>query len=143
MLIREVMTPQVTTVRPDSSLVEIAKIMREEDIGSVPVTDDQQLLGMVTDRDIVVRALVEGHDGLDRTAADVMSPDVHCCTVEDDIDEVLRDMGDQQLRRLPVVDDGRRLVGIVALADLSREASPQDTGQSLKEISQPAGHRAA
>lgn len=140
MQIREVMTPQVTTVRPDSPLVEIARIMRQEDIGSVPVTDNQQLLGMVTDRDIVVRALVEGHDGLDRTAADVMSPDVHCCTVEDDVDEVLRDMGDQQVRRLPVVDGGQRLVGIVSLGDLSREARPQETGQSLKDISQPAGH---
>jgi CBS domain-containing protein len=70
MQIREVMTPQVTTVRPNSPLVEIARIMRDEDIGAVPVTDNEQLLGMVTDRDIVVRALVEGHDGLDRTAAD-------------------------------------------------------------------------
>lgn len=140
MQIREVMTPQVTTVRPDSPLVEIAKIMREEDIGSVPVTDNEQLLGMVTDRDIVVRALVEGHDGLDRTAADVMSADVHCCTSADDVDDVLREMGDQQVRRLPVVDDGQRLVGIVSLGDLSREARPKDAGKSLKDISQPTGH---
>lgn len=140
MQIREIMTPQVTTVRPDSPLVEIAKIMREEDIGSVPVTDNHQLLGMVTDRDIVVRALVEGHDGLERTAADVMSPDVHCCTTEDDVEDVLRDMGDQQVRRLPVVDDGQRLVGIVSLGDLSREAKPKEAGQSLKDISRPTGH---
>lgn len=140
MQIREVMTPDVTTVRPDSPLVEVAKIMREEDIGAVPVTDNEQLLGMVTDRDIVVRALVEGHDGLDRTAADVMSPDVHCCTVEDDVEDVLRDMGDQQLRRLPVVDDDQRLVGIVSLGDLSREAKPKAAGKSLKDISQPTGH---
>ncbi len=140
MLVREVMTPQVTTVRPDSSLVDIARIMREEDIGSVPVTDKDRLLGIVTDRDIVVRALCEGHDGLDRTAADVMSPDVHCCSSGDDVDDVLRDMGSQQVRRLPVVDDGRRLVGIVSLGDLSREAKPRDAGKSLKDISQPTGH---
>lgn len=140
MQIREVMTPEVTTVRPDSTLIEVAKIMREEDIGSVPVTDNERLLGMVTDRDIVVRAIVEGHDGLDRTAADVMSPDVHCCAAEDDVEDVLRDMGDQQVRRLPVVDDGQRLVGIVSLGDLSREAKPKQAGKSLKDISQPTGH---
>lgn len=140
MQVREVMTPDVTTVRPDSSLIEIAKIMREEDIGSVPVTDNEQLLGMVTDRDIVIRGLVEGHDGLDRTAADVMSPDVRCCATDDDVEEVLRDMGDQQLRRMPVIDDDKRLVGIVSLGDLSREAKPKQAGQSLKDISQPTGH---
>jgi CBS domain-containing protein len=140
MQVREVMTPEVTTVRPDSTLTEIARIMREQDIGSVPVTDNEQLLGMVTDRDIVVRGVVEGHDGLDRTAADVMSPDVRCCTTNDDVEEVLRDMGNRQVRRLPVVDDDRRLVGIVSLGDLSREAKPQETGKSLKDISQPTGH---
>ena len=111
--------------------------MREEDIGSVPVTDNEQLLGMVTDRDIVMRALVEGHDGLDRTAADVMSPDVRCCTTEDDVEDVLRDMGDQQVRRLPVVDDASAWSGIVSLGDLSREAKPKEAGKSLKDISQP------
>jgi CBS domain-containing protein len=140
MQVREVMTPEVTTVRPDSTLTEIARIMREQDIGSVPVTENEQLLGMVTDRDIVVRGVVEGHDGLDRTAADVMSPDVRCCTTNDDVEEVLRDMGNRQVRRLPVVDDDRRLVGIVSLGDLSREAKPQETGKSLKDISQPTGH---
>lgn len=140
MQVREVMTTQVTTVRPDSPLTEIARIMREEDIGAVPVTDNEQLLGMVTDRDIVVRAIVEGHDGLDRTAADVMTYEVHCCGSDDDVDEVLRDMGDQQVRRLPVVDDAKRLVGIVSLGDLSREAKPKEAGKSLRDISQPTGH---
>lgn len=140
MQVREVMTPQVTTVRPDSPLVEIARIMREEDIGAVPVTENEQLLGMVTDRDIVIRGLVAGHDVLDRKAADVMSPDVRCCTADDDVDEVLRDMGDQQVRRLPVVDGSQRLVGIVSLGDLSREANPQAAGKSLKDISQPTAN---
>jgi len=138
MQVREVMTPQVTTVSPESPLVEIARIMREEDIGAVPVTRNRQLLGMVTDRDIVVRAVCEGHDGLDRTAADVMTPDVRCCGSSDDIDDVLREMGDSQIRRLLVVDGERRLVGIVSLGDLSREAKPKDAGKSLKDISQPA-----
>jgi CBS domain-containing protein len=140
MQVREVMTPQVTTVAPNAPLVEIARIMRDEDIGSVPVAENEQLLGMVTDRDIVVRAVSEGHDGLERTAADVMSPDVHCCTLEDDVDDVLRNMGDQQLRRMPVVDGDKHLVGIVSLGDLSREAKPKQAGRSLKDISQPTGH---
>jgi CBS domain-containing protein len=137
MQVREVMTPAVTTVPPNAPVVDVARIMRDEDIGSVPVAENERLLGMVTDRDIVVRAVSKGQDGIGCTASDVMTPDVRCCMADDDVDDVLRDMADQQVRRLPVVDSQKRLVGIVSLGDLSREAKPKDAGKSLKGISQP------
>ena len=138
--IREVMTREVTTVSPDARLSEVARIMRDEDIGSVPVAQGNELLGMITDRDIVIRAVADG-DGLDqRTAADVMTSGVQCCREDQNVGDVLKDMGDQQIRRLPVVDDEKRLVGIVSIGDLSREAKPKQVGKSLEDISQPTGH---
>jgi CBS domain-containing protein len=138
--IREVMTREVTTVGPDARLIDVARIMRDEDIGSVPVAQGNELLGMITDRDIVIRALAEG-DGIDqRTAGDVMTAGVQCCREDQNVGDVLKDMGDQQIRRLPVVDEEKRLVGIVSIGDLSREAKPKQVGKSLEDISQPTGH---
>ena len=140
--VRDVMTAQVTTVPPEAPLQHVARIMRDEDIGSIPVAQGDQLLGMITDRDIVIRAVAEGDQGLTRrTAGDVMTPDVQCCFVDQNVGDVLKEMGDQQIRRLPVVDKDRRLVGIVSLGDLSREAKPKQAGQALENISQPGvGH---
>jgi CBS domain-containing protein len=140
MQVREVMTPSVTTVPPSASIADIARIMRDEDIGSVPVAENERLVGMVTDRDLVVRGISKGNDAIRCTANDVMTPDVRCCMADDNVDDVLRDMGDKQVRRLPVVDSQQRLVGIVSLGDLSREAKPKDAGKSLKDISQPNHH---
>jgi CBS domain-containing protein len=138
--VRDVMTPEVTTVPPEARLQDVARIMRDEDIGAVPVVQGEQLLGMITDRDIVVRAIADG-DGLqDRKAGDVMTPDVQCCLEDQNIGDVLKEMGDQQVRRLPVVNKDRRLVGIVSIGDLSREAKPKQVGKSLEDISQPTGH---
>ena len=139
MQIREVMTEQVRTVRPDTALPEVARIMRDEDIGAVPVADNDRLVGMVTDRDIVVRAVAEGE--VDRqTAGEVMSPKIACCREDDSVDEVLRNMGEQQVRRLPVVDGDMHVVGIVSLGDLSRTAQPSEAGESLADISSPSSH---
>jgi CBS domain-containing protein len=137
MQIRDVMTENVRTVRPDTTLLDVARIMRDEDIGSVPVAENDRLIGMITDRDIVVRA-VAGGDGVERqTAGDVMSPKIVCCREDEDVDDVLRNMGEQQLRRLAVVNDDMRVVGIVSLGDLSRTARPAEAGESLAEISSP------
>jgi CBS domain-containing protein len=139
--IRDVMTREVTTVSPDARLTDVARIMRDEDIGSVPVAQGNELLGMVTDRDIVIRALADG-DGIDRrTAGEVMTSGVQCCREDQNVGDVLKDMGDQQIRRLPVVDADRKLVGIVSIGDLSREAKAKQVGTALGDISQPtAGH---
>ena len=138
--IREVMTTDVTTVSPDARLTDVARIMRDEDIGSVPVTLGEELLGMITDRDIVVRAVADGDGVEQRTAGDVMTPGVQCCREDQNVGDVLKDMGDQQIRRLPVVDAEQRLIGIVSIGDLSREAKPQQVGKSLEDISKPTGH---
>lgn len=136
--VREVMTARVTTVRPETTLRQAARIMRDEDIGSIPVVQGEQLLGMVTDRDIVIRALADGDDRiLQLTVGDVMTPDVQCCFDDQNVGDVLKEMGDQQIRRLPVVDKERHLVGIVSLGDLSREARPKQSGKALGDISQP------
>jgi CBS domain-containing protein len=135
--IRDVMTRDVTTVPPDAPLTDVARIMRDEDIGSVPVAQGSELLGMVTDRDIVIRGLADG-DGIDRrTAGEVMTAGVQCCHEDQNVGDVLKDMGDQQIRRLPVVDAEQKLIGIVSIGDLSREAKAKQVGSALEDISQP------
>ena len=136
--IRDVMTPDVRTVPPSASIAEIARIMRDEDIGAVPVAENDRLVGMVTDRDIVVRGLADGGDISKKTARDVMSPRLLYCTEDQSVDEVLKNMAEQQVRRLPVVNRDKRLVGVVSLGDLSGKASPSEAGGTLREISKPA-----
>jgi CBS domain-containing protein len=139
--IRDVMTRDVTTVTPDARLADVARIMRDEDIGSVPVAQGSELLGMVTDRDIVIRGLADG-DGIEqRTAGDVMTSGVQCCREDQNVGDVLKDMGDQQIRRLPVVDSEQRLIGIVSIGDLSREGKAKQVGSALEDISQPTTGR--
>jgi len=139
MQVREVMTPTVRTVDPQSRLTDIARIMRDEDIGAVPVADNDRLVGMVTDRDIVLRAVAMGGGIEEMSARDVMSPDILYCMADQSVDDVLQDMGDLQVRRLPVVDRDKRLVGVVSLGDLSRFASPDAAGGTLQEISRSDG----
>jgi CBS domain-containing protein len=139
MQVRELMTPTVLTVKPLTSVSEIARLMRDEDIGAVPVADNDRLVGMVTDRDIVLRAVASG-DGLDKSARDVMSPEILYCREDQDVNEVLRNMGEQQIRRLPVVNRDKRLVGVVSLGDLSAKAPAAQAGGTLRDISKPANH---
>jgi CBS domain-containing protein len=132
----QVMTRDVSWVTPDAKVPEIARRMRSEDIGSVPVAQDDRLVGMVTDRDIVLRAVAEGGD-MDRiTARHVMSTgQVLYCYEDESVAQVLENMGDNQVRRLPVVSRDKRLVGIVSLGDLSR-AKDAPAGVALREISE-------
>ena len=140
MQIREIMTDTVTTTTPDAPIRDVARVMRDEGIGSVPVEENDRLVGMVTDRDIVVRGLA-GDTGLESCRVrDVMSPRLLYCLADDSVEDVLHNMGEQQVRRLPVIDDSKRLVGIVSLADLSGGASAAESGASLREISSPASH---
>jgi CBS domain-containing protein len=139
MQVKEVMTEQVTVVNPDTRVSEIARKMRDEDIGAIPVAENDKMIGMVTDRDIVIRLVSEGRDVNNATAREIMSPKVLYCTDEDDVDDVLENMGEMQIRRLPVVDSEKRLVGVVSLGDLSK-AAKRKAGEALKDISQPARH---
>jgi CBS domain-containing protein len=138
MKIQEVMTPDVSYVGPDTPILEIARKMRDADIGSTPVVDQDRLIGMVTDRDIVVRVVAEGRPTQTSTARDAMSPGVLYCFDDEPIEDVLEKMGDQQIRRLPVVNRDKRLVGVVSLGDLSLSGKRKAAGEALQEISQPA-----
>jgi CBS domain-containing protein len=136
MNVGEVMTTRVNWVTPDTTLPEIARCMRAENIGSLPIAENDRLVGVVTDRDIVVRAVAEGGDVNRVSARQVMSSQVLYCFEDEAIADVLKNMGDNQVRRLPVLSRDKRLVGIVSLGDLSRAAAPQ-SGSALKEISKP------
>lgn len=137
MRITEVMTRDVKVIGPERSVRDAARLMDNLNVGSLPVCDGERLVGMITDRDITVRATAVGEDP-DRTQVKrIMSEEVRWCFEDDDVSEVVRTMGDVQIRRLPVVDRERRLVGIVALGDLATERA-EGTEEALRNISEPS-----
>jgi CBS domain-containing protein len=140
MHIKEVMTQRVSFVQPSTPIAEIARTLRNDDIGSVPVVENDRLIGIVTDRDIVVRVVAEGIDLQAATARDAMSPRILYCFEDQTVEEVLENMGDNQVRRLPVIDRDKRLVGVVSLGDLAVAAKRKAAGDALQEISQPTRH---
>jgi len=142
MKVRDLMTSDPSTVAPDDVIARAATLMREEDCGSIPVVKDAKLVGIVTDRDITVRGVAAGKDPKTTKVSEVMSADP--ITVEPDTDaaEASRVMAQHQVRRLPVVEDGR-LLGIVVTAQLARRESAGKMGETIKEISEPASGRAS
>ena len=120
MRVSEIMTRDVHLASPNDTITAVARQMAENDIGFMPVGDDDRLIGMITDRDIVVRGVADGMDPQARVA-DIMTTDVKYCFDDDEVDDVARNMGDIQVRRLPVVNHDKQLVGIVSLADAARE----------------------
>lgn len=135
--ISNVMTTGVRTLRPEDSAQLAAQAMSELNIGSVPICDGDRLVGMLTDRDLAVRGMAEGRDG-QTPIGELMSGDVLCCHVDDAIDRVAMTMEEAQVRRIPVIDDDRRLVGIVALGDLAVRGDAEAAGQVLGDISMPS-----
>ena len=138
MKISDVMTRDVRTVSPDQTAREAASFMLSEDAGSMPVSDGDRLVGMITDRDIAVRGVAKGY-GPDTRISELMSSDVICAREEDDVEEVAAKMGKAQVRRMPVIDSEQRLCGIVSLGDLARESEGQSANQALEGVSQPGG----
>ena len=136
MHIRDVMTIGVRMIPPDASIFQIARHMRDEDIGAMPVVENDKLVGIVTDRDIVLRALAAYPEERRTTARDVMSTRLLYCFDDQSVEDVLDNMGDRQVRRMPVVDRDKRLVGVVSLGDLAVSSTPDRTGYSLSMISQ-------
>jgi len=132
--VKDAMSSDVKTATPSLSLADAAKLMKQEDVGSVPVVDGERLIGMLTDRDIVVRGIADGSDPHAVTAGDIASRDIVTIRPDDDLDEALRLMAQHQVRRLPVVDDGH-LVGVLAQADVAQEAKEKAVGQLVEEIS--------
>lgn len=134
--VRDAMTPGVRSVAPSDSVTEAAQAMKEQDVGSLPVVEAERLVGIVTDRDIIVRAVAERVDPQTLTVGDVASGDLVTVEPDEDLEEALALMGRHRVRRLPVVENGR-LVGVVAQADVALEADDKDAGEMLNEISQP------
>jgi CBS domain-containing protein len=140
MRISEAMTRDVHLARPDQTIQDAAKLMAEIDSGALPVTDGDRLIGMVTDRDLAIRAVAQGK-GPQTSVREVMSPDVKYCFDDEDTEEVAHNMADIQMRRLPVVNRDKRLVGIISLGDLATSEGARPAGEALKGISEPGGPR--
>ncbi|MEO1987165.1 MAG: CBS domain-containing protein [Martelella sp.] len=137
MQISEIMTHNVAIASPDDIIIDVARRMADKDIGFIPIGENDRLIGMVTDRDIVTRGVATGLDGRSKVR-EVMSNDVKYCRDTDQVEDVLANMGDIQVRRLVVIDDNKRLCGIVTLADAARDAI-DGTRSSLKGVVQPGG----
>jgi len=138
MKVREIMTSgSLATATLDTTIEEIANMMKAEDVGAVPVLDDdQKLAGIITDRDIVVRAIAEGEDPTECTAEDILSEQLHTIAPEADLAEAIELMSLHQIRRLPVVEENQ-VIGIVSLGDLSVKSQPEQAGEALEDISMP------
>src|SRR5918999_3249476 len=136
--VQDVMTSRPRAVSPDTPVSEAAQLMESEDVGALPVLEDEQLAGMVTDRDIVVRAVAKGKDPRGMPVREVSSRDVVSVRPDEDLSEAVRLMASHQVRRLPVVDDDNRLVGVVSQADVAMEAKEKHVGEMVEEISKPA-----
>ena len=134
--IRDVMTSNPTGIETSTPVVEAAQLMKSEDIGSVPILESGRLVGMLTDRDIVVRVVAEGKDAQATSAGDIASRDVVTIDPQQELDEALRLMAQHQVRRLPVVEEDGRLVGILAQADVAAVGDDTSTGQMVEQISQ-------
>jgi CBS domain-containing protein len=139
MQIKAIMTRDVQCVSPDDSIQEAARWMRDLNVGPLPVCDHDRLAGMVTDRDITVRAVAEGRDPKTTKVRDVMSEGLVYCFEDQNMQDAARLMQSNQVRRLLVLNRDKRLVGIVSLGDLAADAGdPQRTGEVLQDISEPA-----
>lgn len=138
MKVHDAMTADVQLVTPDQSIREAAQLMAEQDIGAVPVGENDRLVGMITDRDIAVRAVAQG-DGPDTKIGEVMSDEVLYCFEDEDLNDAAQSMGDSQVRRLPVLNRDKRLVGILSISDLSRAEDASCTGNAIADISSPGG----
>lgn len=142
MRVAEAMSRDVRVASPDESIIEAAKMMADCDCGVLPVGENDKLVGMITDRDIVVRALAQGK-AVDTKIREVMSADVKYCFEEDDVDDIARNMSDLQIRRLPVVDKNKRLTGIVSLGDIATTDQTQSAAQALHGISEQSSQHSS
>ena len=138
MKVSETMTSDVCVAHPDETVQQAARAMASLDAGALPVGDNDRLVGMITDRDIAIRGVAEGK-GPKAKVKDIMTKDVKYCFDDQDIEEVVQNMGDIQVRRLPVVNRDKRLVGIVSLGDIAATHPISETAAALNRISRPGG----
>ncbi len=142
MQVKDVMTRGAECVGPDDTLQQAAQKMKNLDVGPLPVCDHDRLAGMLTDRDIVLRAVAEGRDPRSTRVRDAMSEGINYVFEDDDVKEAARQMKDKQIRRLVVLNRDKRMVGIVSLGDLAVETGDKQlSGQTLEKVSQPGAAR--
>jgi CBS domain-containing protein len=128
-------------VHANDTLKKAAKMMADENVGFLPVEENDRLVGMITDRDIVIRCIAQGGDGKARVR-DAMTQDIKYCFEDDDLDDAMENMAEIQVRRLPVMDENKRLVGVLSLADAARCYSPDTVGVAFSGVVEPGGNHA-
>ncbi|HVK53989.1 MAG TPA: CBS domain-containing protein [Burkholderiales bacterium] len=137
MQLKEIMTKPVETVAPTASLVDAARKMLVQDIGALPVYDEQRVVGIITDRDIAIRAIANGLDPADTKVQEIMTNEVFSCDADSDVEDACQLMEEKQIRRLIVTDDQQGPIGIVSLGDMALQLREEQSGEVLKEVSQP------
>jgi len=136
MKVKEAMHKGVDWVGPDTPITDLAKLMCQHDIGAIPIGENDRLVGMVTDRDIVCKGLAQDRFEVRRaTARDVMTPGIHCCREDDDLGKAVRHMEELKVRRLPVINKSKRMVGILSLGDVSHSAPRDLLSEIVKSVS--------
>jgi len=136
MKVKKAMHKGVDWVGPDTPISDIAKLMRQHDIGAIPIGDNDQLIGMVTDRDIVCKGLARnGFDASRMKARDVMTPGIHCCREDDDLAKAIHHMEELKIRRLPVINQAKRMVGILSLGDVGHTAPNDLLSECVRSVS--------
>jgi CBS domain-containing protein len=139
MKVNELMSLRVELAAPDDSIQQAAQVMHRIDAGILPVGERDRLIGVITDRDITVRAVAEGRDPKTTSVREIMSDEVRYCYEDDDIESVAENMAELQVRRLPVVNREKRLCGLISLADIARERRPREASEALEGISRQGG----
>lgn len=142
MKVREIMTREPSTLAPSSTIGEAATIMRQDDCGSVPIVEGGRLVGIITDRDIVIRVVAGGKDPKSTRVSDAMTADPMTVAPDASVDEARTVMAERQVRRLPVVEDGR-LVGLVVIGQVARRDDAKEVGETLKEVSEKMSGRSS
>ncbi len=136
MKVKDAMHKGVDWVSPNTPVAELAKLMLDHDVGAIPIGENDRLIGMVTDRDIVCKGLAQdSFDGNRTTARDVMTPEIHCCREDDDLAKAVRHMEKLKVRRLPVINKSKRMIGMLSLGDLSHSASGDLLSECIKSVS--------
>ncbi len=136
MKVKDAMHRGVDWVSPDTPITELAKLMREHDIGAIPIGENDHLIGIVTDRDIVCHGLArDGFDARRATARDVMTAEIHCCREDDDLAKAVRHMKELKVRRLPVINKSKRMVGILSMGDVSHSAPGELLSECIRSVS--------
>lgn len=136
MQLKQIMSRDVEVIGPESTICDAGQIMRDLDIGALPVCDGERLVGMITDRDITIRAVADGCDPKDTLVGDCMSPEVVYCFEDQDTEEAERLMEEKQIRRVLVLSRQKRLTGIVALADIATKTNEAETARAARSVSQ-------